>query len=141
MTEKLGSVAIIGGGIAGIQASLDLAEQGFKVYLLERNPSIGGRMVQLDKTYPTLDCAMCILGPKLVEIQRHPNIELLTYCEPRSITGTAGHFKLNYTKKARYVDESKCTGCGICEEKCPVWVRDYFNEGLIRKDKKGRVSG
>ncbi|MFX1254462.1 MAG: FAD-dependent oxidoreductase [Promethearchaeota archaeon] len=138
MTEKLGSVAVIGGGIAGIQASLDLANQGFKVYLLERNPSIGGRMVQLDKTYPTLDCAMCILGPKLVEVQRHPNIELLTHCEPRSITGKAGHFKLNYTKKARYVDESKCTGCGICEEKCPVWVRDYFNEGLLRKDKKGK---
>ncbi|MFX0090535.1 MAG: FAD-dependent oxidoreductase [Candidatus Hodarchaeota archaeon] len=138
MTKNLGSVAVIGGGIAGIQASLDLAEQGFKVYLLERTPSIGGRMVQLDKTYPTLDCAMCILGPKLVEVQRHPNIELLTYCEPQSLTGTAGYFKLKYIKKARYVDESKCTGCGICETKCPVWVRDYFNEGLTKKDKRGR---
>ncbi|MFX1282708.1 MAG: FAD-dependent oxidoreductase [Promethearchaeota archaeon] len=136
--EKIGSVAVIGGGIAGIQASLDLADQGFKVYLLESNPSIGGRMVQLDKTFPTLDCAMCILGPKLVDVQRHPNIELLTYCEPQNLSGSAGNFTLKYLKKARYVDEAKCTGCGVCEEKCPVWVYDDFNEGLTRKDKKGR---
>jgi len=139
--EKIGSVAIIGGGIAGIQSSLDLANQGFKVYLVETNPSIGGRMVQLDKTFPTLDCAMCILGPKLVDVQRHPNIELLSYCEPLELLGSAGNFTLRYLKKARYVDESKCTGCGICEEKCPVWVYDDFNEGLTRKDKKGRETG
>ncbi|MFX0182063.1 MAG: FAD-dependent oxidoreductase, partial [Candidatus Hodarchaeota archaeon] len=138
VAEKIGSVAIIGGGIAGIQASLDLADQGFKVFLLESTPSIGGRMVQLDKTFPTLDCAMCILGPKLVDVQRHPNIELLSYCDPKSLEGFAGNFKLKYLKKARYVDEEKCTGCGICEEKCPVWVYDEFNEGLTRKDKKGR---
>lgn len=136
--EKIGSVAIIGGGIAGIQSSLDLADQGFKVYLVESNPSIGGRMVQLDKTFPTLDCAMCILGPKLVDVQRHPNIELLSYCEPIELSGSAGNFRLKYTKKARYVDEEKCTGCGVCEEKCPVWITDDFNEGLTRKDKKGR---
>jgi heterodisulfide reductase subunit A len=136
--EKLGSVAVIGGGIAGIQASLDLADQGFKIYLIESNPSIGGRMVQLDKTFPTLDCAMCILGPKLVDVQRHPNIELLSYCDPKSLEGSAGNFTLKYLKKARYVDQDKCTGCGICEEKCPVWIYDDFNEGLTRKDKKGR---
>ncbi len=136
--EKRGSVAIIGGGIAGIQSSLDLADQGFKVYLLESNPSIGGRMVQLDKTFPTLDCAMCILGPKLVEVERHPNIELLSYCDPVDLEGSAGNFTLKYTKKARYVDEELCTGCGICEEKCPVWIEDDFNAGLTKKDKKGR---
>ncbi len=140
MTEakKIGSVAIIGGGIAGIQSSLDLADQGFKVYLLESNPSIGGRMVQLDKTFPTLDCAMCILGPKLVDTERHPNIELLSYCDPVDLQGSEGNFTLKYIKKARYVDEELCTGCGICEEKCPVWVEDDFNEGLTTKDKKGR---
>ena len=136
--EKLGSVAVIGGGIAGIQASLDLADQGFLVYMVESNPSIGGRMVQLDKTFPTLDCAMCILGPKLVDVQRHPNIRLLTYCEPLGLTGSAGNFTLRYLKKARYVDEDKCTGCGECEERCPVWIDDYFNEYLTRKDKRGR---
>ncbi|MFX0120492.1 MAG: FAD-dependent oxidoreductase [Promethearchaeota archaeon] len=138
MIQTLGSVAVIGGGIAGIQASLDLADQGFLVYLIESNPSIGGRMVQLDKTFPTLDCAMCILGPKLVDVQRHPNINLLSYCEPLSLSGSAGNFSLKYLKKARYVDEIKCTGCGVCEEKCPYWVYDDFNAGLTRKDKKGR---
>jgi heterodisulfide reductase subunit A len=138
MTTKVGSVAVIGGGIAGIQASLDLAAQGFKVYLLENNPSIGGRMVQLDKTFPTLDCAMCILGPKLVDVQRHPNIELLSYCQPQGLEGSAGNFTLKYVKKARYVEEDLCTGCGICEENCPTWQYDDFNDGLTRKDKKGR---
>lgn len=139
MTEEtLGSVAVIGGGIAGIQASLDLADQGFLVYMVESNPSIGGRMVQLDKTFPTLDCAMCILGPKLVDVQRHPNIKLLTYCEPLNLSGSAGNFKLRYLKKARYVDEEKCTGCGDCEAKCPVYIDDYFNEYLTRKDRRGR---
>lgn len=138
MVEKIGSVVVIGGGIAGIQASLDLAEQGFKVYLMDSNPSIGGRMVQLDKTFPTLDCAMCILGPKLVDVQRHPNIELLTYCDPLGLEGDAGNFTLHYRKKARFVDESKCTGCGVCEEKCPVWVDDEFNAFITQQDKRGR---
>ncbi|MHA2500573.1 MAG: 4Fe-4S binding protein, partial [Candidatus Hodarchaeales archaeon] len=138
MSETIGSVVVLGGGIAGIQASLDLANQDFLVYLIEKNPSIGGRMVQLDKTFPTLDCSMCILGPKLVDVQRHPNIEILTYCEPVSLSGSAGNFTLKYLKKARYVDESKCTGCGICETKCPVWIYDDFNEGLTRKDRRGR---
>ncbi|MHA2167114.1 MAG: FAD-dependent oxidoreductase [Candidatus Hodarchaeales archaeon] len=136
--SMLGSVAVIGGGIAGIQASLDMADQGFLVYLIETNPSIGGRMVQLDKTFPTLDCAMCILGPKLVDVQRHPNIRLLTYCDPQKLTGSPGNFKLKYLKKARYVNEDKCTGCGDCEVNCPYWVDDEFNDNLMRKDKKGR---
>ncbi|MHA1976342.1 MAG: FAD-dependent oxidoreductase [Candidatus Hodarchaeales archaeon] len=134
----LGSVAVIGGGIAGIQASLDMADQGFLVYLIESNPSIGGRMVQLDKTFPTLDCAMCILGPKLVDVQRHPNIKLLTYCDPQTLAGSPGDFVIKYLKKARYVIEEKCTGCGECEENCPYWVDDDFNANLMRKDKKGR---
>jgi heterodisulfide reductase subunit A len=136
--SMLGSVAVIGGGIAGMQASLDLAEQGFLVYIIESNPSIGGRMVQLDKTFPTLDCAMCILGPKLVDIQRHPNIRLLTYCDAKKLSGTPGNFKLKYLKKARYVNEDKCTGCGDCEANCPYWVKDEFNADLMRIDKKGR---
>jgi heterodisulfide reductase subunit A len=134
----LGSVAVIGGGIAGIQASLDMAEQGYLVYLIERNSSIGGRMVQLDKTFPTLDCAMCILGPKLVDTERHPNIKLLSYCEVLDLSGVAGNFTLKYLKKARYVNEEKCTACGECEENCPYWIDDDFNAGLTRKDKKGR---
>ncbi|MHA1940493.1 MAG: FAD-dependent oxidoreductase [Candidatus Hodarchaeales archaeon] len=138
METKVGSIAVIGGGIAGIQTSIDLAEQGFLVYLMEKEPSIGGRMVQLDKTFPTLDCAMCILGPKLVDVQRHPNIKLLTYCEPSELSGTAGNFTLKYLKKARYVDENLCTGCGECEASCPYWVDDDFNANLTRKDKRGR---
>ncbi|MHA2297766.1 MAG: FAD-dependent oxidoreductase [Candidatus Hodarchaeales archaeon] len=130
MTEKLGSVAVIGGGIAGIQASLDLAGQGFKVYLLENKPSIGGRMVQLDKTFPTLDCAMCILGPKLVDVQRHPNIELLAYCDTTSLTGSAGNFTLKYLKKTRHVDEHRCTGCEECSMVCPVIISGEFDEGV-----------
>jgi len=111
---------VIGGGIAGIQAALDLADQGFKVYLVEKTPSIGGRMAQLDKTFPTMDCAACILTPKMVEVARHPNIILLTYSEVESIEGRAGNFKVKVRKKPRYIDEEKCTGCGICYEKCPV---------------------
>jgi heterodisulfide reductase subunit A len=114
------SVLVIGGGIAGIQASLDLANMGFQVYLVEKSPSIGGRMAQLDKTFPTNDCAMCILAPKMIEASRHPNIKLLTYCEVEKLSGEAGNFKVKIRKKARYVDEDKCTGCGQCWENCPV---------------------
>jgi len=98
-----GSVAVVGGGIAGIQAALDLADSGFKTYLIESRPSIGGVMSQLDKTFPTNDCAMCILSPKLVETARHPNIELLSYSDVKSISGKAGDFKVKVVKKARYV--------------------------------------
>ena len=114
-----GSVLVIGGGVAGIQASLDLTELGFKVYLVEKTPSIGGRMAQLDKTFPTNDCSLCILAPKMVEVFRNPNIELMTYHEVQKITGEPGNFTVTVLKKPRYVDETKCKGCGDCAAKCP----------------------
>lgn len=126
---KIGAVAVVGGGIAGIQATLDLVELGFKVYLIESGPSIGGRMAQLDKTFPTLDCSMCILSPKLVEVARHPNVELLSFSELISVSGSAGNFHLEVVKKTRYVDEEKCTGCGECAKHCPVEIIDDFNAG------------
>ena len=129
----IGSVAVVGGGIAGIQAALDLADSGYKTYLIESRPSIGGVMSQLDKTFPTNDCAMCILSPKLVETARHPNIELLGYSDVKSITGKAGDFKVKVIKKARYVDETKCTGCGTCTEKCPSKVPDEYNAGMSKR--------
>jgi len=128
-----GSVAVVGGGIAGIQAALDLADSGFKTYLIESKPSIGGVMSQLDKTFPTNDCAMCILSPKLVETARHPNIELISYSDVKSISGKAGDFKVKIVKKARYVDETKCTGCGSCTEKCPSKVPDEYNAGMSKR--------
>jgi heterodisulfide reductase subunit A len=114
------SVLVIGGGIAGIQSSIDLANMGFQVYLVERSPSIGGRMAQLDKTFPTNDCAMCILAPKMIEASQHPNIELLTYSEVEGLEGELGNFKVKVRKKARYIDAVKCTGCALCVENCPV---------------------
>jgi heterodisulfide reductase subunit A len=123
-------VLVIGGGIAGIQASLDLADQGTTVYLLERLPSIGGKMAQLDKTFPTNDCSICIMGPKLFEVERHPNTQLLTYAEVEEVQGEAGNFTVKLRKKARFVDEDKCTACGLCAEKCPVDVPDQFNMNM-----------
>ncbi len=114
---------VIGGGIAGIQAALEIAEKGFKTYLVERNPSIGGRMAQLDKTFPTLDCSACILTPKMVDVARHPNIELLTYSEIESVEGYIGNFKVKVKKKPRYVDIEKCVGCGACAEACRLHDR------------------
>jgi len=111
---------VIGGGIAGIQASLDIANAGHKVILVERDPSIGGHMAQLSETFPTLDCSQCILTPRMVEVARHPNITLYTYSELESIDGFIGNFKARIRKKARGVDEELCTGCGICTQKCPV---------------------
>jgi heterodisulfide reductase subunit A len=125
---------IIGGGIAGIQSALDLADQGFKVYLVEKKPSIGGKMAQLDKTFPTLDCAACIMTPKMVDAGRHPNIELLTYSEVQDIKKDGDIFKVKIIHKPRYVDETKCTGCGICTQHCPVEVPNEFDERLgVRK--------
>ena len=124
------SVLIIGGGIAGIQASLDLANRGFQAYLVEKSPSIGGRMAQLDKTFPTMDCSMCILAPKMIECGHHPNVKLLTYSEVKEVKGSVGNFKVKVLKKPRFVDESKCTGCGICSEKCPAKVPNEFEMNL-----------
>ncbi|NVM03462.1 MAG: CoB--CoM heterodisulfide reductase iron-sulfur subunit A family protein, partial [Candidatus Helarchaeota archaeon] len=128
--EKIGAVMVIGGGIAGTQASIDLADSGFKVYLVESSTSIGGVMAQLDKTFPTNDCAMCILAPKLIEAGRHPNIQLITNTEMKKVGGKAGNFKVTLLKKARFIDENKCTGCGICGQECLIEAIDVFNEGL-----------
>ena len=121
---------VIGGGVAGIQSALDLADMGFKTYLVERNPTIGGRMSQLDKTFPTLDCSMCILAPKMVDAGKHDNIELLSYSEVKEVDGYIGNFKVKVVKKPRYVDEDICTGCGSCTEVCPIEIPNYFDEGM-----------
>jgi len=118
--KKIGAALIVGGGIGGMQAALDLAESGIKVYLVDSQPSIGGVMAQLDKTFPTNDCAMCIMAPRLVEVGRHKDIEVISLADIESIEGTAGHFKVKIRKRPRFVDEEKCTGCGICTENCPV---------------------
>jgi heterodisulfide reductase subunit A len=127
------SVLVVGGGIAGIQASLDLANRGTKVYLIEKTPSIGGRMAQLDKTFPTLDCSICILAPKMIECLRHSNISLLTYSEVQHVEGEDGNFTVKILRKPRYVEFSKCTGCGTCMEKCPVKVPNEFDMGLGKR--------
>jgi NADH:ubiquinone oxidoreductase subunit E len=118
--KKTGSVMVVGGGIAGIQASLDLADSGYKVYLVESGTAIGGHMAQLDKTFPTNDCAMCTISPRLVAAGTHRNIEIITNAELAELSGEAGNFSINVNKRARYVDGGKCTGCGVCVEKCPV---------------------
>ena len=126
---------VIGGGISGIQSALDLAEEGFKVYLVEKNPTIGGRMAQLDKTFPTLDCSGCILTPKMMEVANHPNIELLTYSEVVGIDGSIGNYVVKVKKKARYVDLDKCTGCGDCVEACRLKgkIISEFDEGIGKR--------
>jgi heterodisulfide reductase subunit A len=121
---------VVGGGIAGIQAALDIAASGHRVYLVEREPSIGGHMIQLDKTFPTLDCSSCILTPKMSEVGSQPNITLMTYSEVEEVSGYIGNFKVKVRKKARCVDEDKCNGCGICQEKCPWEVDSEFDLGL-----------
>ncbi len=129
-----GAVLVIGAGIAGIQTSLDLTELGFKVYLVEKSPSIGGRMAQLDKTFPTNDCSLCILAPKMVEVYRNPNIELMTYHEVKAISGEAGNFDVSVLKKPRYIDEDKCKGCGDCAAKCPkIQVPNLFDMNLGKR--------
>ncbi len=133
MKDKVGAVLVVGGGIAGIQAALDLADSGFRVYVVEDTPSIGGTMTQLDKTFPTNDCAMCILAPKLVGAGRHANIHLITNAEIKKVEGEAGNFKVTVTRRARYVDSEKCTGCGICAQECPVEAIDGYDEGLNRR--------
>jgi NADH:ubiquinone oxidoreductase subunit E len=118
--EKVGAALVIGGGIGGMQAALDLAESGIKVYLVDNKPSIGGVMAQLDKTFPTNDCAMCTMAPRLVEIGRHKDIEVITLADIERIRGNAGNFEVDLIKRPRYVNEEKCTGCGTCVTSCPV---------------------
>ena len=127
MDEKVGAVLVVGGGVAGIQASLDLADSGFKVYLLDESTSLGGTMAQLDKTFPTNDCSMCILAPKLVTAGRHPNIQLITYSELKEVKGGAGNFEVTILKRPRLVNMEKCTGCGICAQNCPIEVPNEFD--------------
>jgi len=128
--KTVGGAMVVGGGIAGIQASLDLAEAGYKVYLVENKSAIGGHMAQLDKTFPTNDCAMCIVSPKLVDCGRHRNIELLTDSDVMGVRGEAGDFTVRVRTRPRYIDLDACTGCGDCASVCPVTIPGHFNEGL-----------
>ncbi len=124
---------VVGGGIAGIQAALDIANAGHDVVLVEKSPSVGGHMAQLSETFPTLDCSQCILTPKMVEVSQHPRIRLLTYCEIDDVSGYVGNFKVRIRKKAAYVNRDVCNGCGLCVEKCPRTVASEFEEGLATR--------
>jgi len=128
MSIRSRSVVVVGAGIAGIQASLDLADMGLEVHLIEGTSTIGGRMPQLDKTFPTNDCSMCILAPKMSECARHPGIILHIKSFVSSITGKPGDFSCKVIEIAKYVDPVKCVSCGLCEEKCPIKVDDEFDE-------------
>ena len=128
--SAVGAVLVVGGGVSGLQASLDLAESGFKVYLAEEGPSIGGRMAQLDKTFPTNECSMCILSPKLIDCERNPNIEIITLAHVDEVSGEAGNFTVTLLKRPRFVKEEECVGCGTCADYCPLVVPDPFNEGM-----------
>lgn len=127
------SVLVVGGGIAGIEAALKCADSGRQVYLVEKEPSIGGHMAMFDKTFPTLDCSQCILTPKMVEVARNENVELLDYSEVKEISGHVGDFRASVLRRPRYVDTAKCTGCGICSTKCPGKAPDRFNVGLSKR--------
>ena len=131
--EKYGAVLVVGGGIGGMQASMDLADSGFKVYLIETTKSIGGIMSQLDKTFPTNDCSICILAPKLVATGRHENIDILINSQVEKIEGGPGDFTAYIKQKSLYLDQNKCTGCGACALKCPIDAVDLFNEGLSNR--------
>ena len=130
----IGSVLVIGGGIAGIQTCLDLVDHGFKVYLVEKKPSIGGHMAQLEKTFPNNDCSLCILAPKMVSVFRNPNIELFTLSKVKKLEGKAGNFTVTIVKKPRFVDETKCRGCGDCAAKCPkIEAPNLFDMNLGKR--------
>ncbi|UYP43902.1 H(2):CoB-CoM heterodisulfide,ferredoxin reductase subunit A [Candidatus Lokiarchaeum ossiferum] len=124
------SCLIIGAGIAGINSALDLANQGFKVYLIEKDTTIGGHMAQLDKTFPTMDCSSCILTPKMVEVSRNPNITIMSYSEVENVDGYVGNFEVTIRQKAHYVNQGQCTGCGECAMHCPVTVPNEFDLGM-----------
>ncbi len=126
-------ILVIGAGIVGLQVSIDLANMGFQVHLVESQPSVGGRMAQLDKTFPTNDCSICILAPKMIECVQHPNIDTMTYSEVLGITGAVGDFDVRVQKKPRYVDVDKCTGCGECVEKCPTKAPNEFDLGMSQR--------
>jgi heterodisulfide reductase subunit A len=131
--QPIGAVMVIGGGIGGMQASLDLADSGFFVYMVDNSPTIGGVMAQLDKTFPTNDCAMCIMSPKLVECGRHINIRVMTHAEIEGVEGQPGRFSVTVTRKPRYIRFDKCTGCGECAKHCPVTAIDTYNEKLSKR--------
>ncbi|MBI2832603.1 MAG: FAD-dependent oxidoreductase [Chloroflexi bacterium] len=131
--KKVGAVMVVGGGISGMQSALDLANSGFKVYLVEETSSIGGRMSQLDKTFPTNDCSMCMISPKLIEVDKHLNIEILTNSRVQSLEGEAGNFKAKVLKKPRYIDLKKCSSCGDCAAACPVDLVNEFEQGLNQR--------
>jgi len=139
VTNPTGAVMVIGGGISGMQSALDLANAGIKVYLVESSPAIGGKMAQLDKTFPTNDCSMCIVSPKLVEVGRHRNIELFTHSEVSSLNGEAGNFTATLVRHARYVDVETCTGCGLCEMVCPVTHLSHFPAPPEEGEKKKKL--
>jgi len=131
--QPVGAALVVGGGIGGMQAALDLAGSGIKVYLVDSKPAIGGVMAQLDKTFPTNDCAMCTMAPRLVEIGRHKDIQILTLSEVERIEGQAGNFSVTIKKQARFIDETKCTGCGACVAGCPVTLPSEFDQGLTER--------
>jgi ferredoxin len=132
--DVVGSVLVVGGGIAGIQASLDLADSGYYVHMTETKSAIGGVMAQLDKTFPTNDCSMCVISPKLVECGRHLNIDLMTLTEIEEVTGEVGNFTVKLRQNARYIEMDKCTACGECAKACPIETPNLFDEGL--RDRK-----
>jgi len=125
--KKIGAALVVGGGVGGMQAALDLAESGIKVYLVDNKAAIGGVMVQLDKTFPTNDCAMCTIAPRLVNIGRHPNIKILSYSEVIDVKGEPGNFSVTLRQKPRFINEDKCTGCGTCVANCPVTNKIYLD--------------
>ena len=131
--SKIGAVMVVGGGVGGMQAALDLANSGFKVYLVEESSAIGGRMAQLDKTFPTNDCSMCTISPKLVETGRHLNIQLMMNTEVMGVEGQAGDFSVTVRHKPRYIDLSKCTGCSECAQVCPIITPGRFDEWLAQQ--------
>ncbi len=128
--SNIGDVLVVGAGISGIQAALDLANSGFKVYLVDKSPAIGGKMAQLDKTFPTNDCSMCIESPKFIECNRHPNIQIMTYTEVDRVRGEEGDFRVTLVKKPRYIRNEKCRGCTTCTEYCPVKIPNEYNQNL-----------